>query len=280
MHGFYGWYLKCQSETQTLAVIPAIHRGNQKSSCSIQIITEENNWNLEFPADIFRKKGRSLIIGDNKFDENGICLNLDTAELKITGELEFGPLFALKYDIMGPFRFLPFMECRHMIWSMWHSVRGNISVNGEDYLFENDWGYWEGDQGRSFPKEYLWTQCFFRGGSLMLAVADIPLGRFHFSGIIGVVLWMGREYRLATYLGARVVQIEKGVVQIMQGNLELEVQLLEAGECSLRAPESGNMKRTIHENLSGWAVYQFRENGQILFAFETERASFEYEYPV
>lgn len=23
---FYGWYLKCQSDTQTLAVIPAVHR--------------------------------------------------------------------------------------------------------------------------------------------------------------------------------------------------------------------------------------------------------------
>ena len=22
---FYGWYLKCQSDTQTLAVIPAVH---------------------------------------------------------------------------------------------------------------------------------------------------------------------------------------------------------------------------------------------------------------
>lgn len=24
---FYGWYFKCQSDTQTFAVIPAIHQG-------------------------------------------------------------------------------------------------------------------------------------------------------------------------------------------------------------------------------------------------------------
>ena len=27
---FYGWYFKCQSATQTLAVIPAVHKSEQK----------------------------------------------------------------------------------------------------------------------------------------------------------------------------------------------------------------------------------------------------------
>lgn len=37
---FYGWYMKCQSDTQTLAVIPAIHLSGAKSTCSIQIISD------------------------------------------------------------------------------------------------------------------------------------------------------------------------------------------------------------------------------------------------
>ena len=40
---FYGWYLKCQSDTQTLAVIPAVHRAGRKSTCSIQIITDDEH---------------------------------------------------------------------------------------------------------------------------------------------------------------------------------------------------------------------------------------------
>lgn len=51
-------------------------------------------------------------------------------------------------------------------------------VNGREYSFRSAWGYWEGDRGRSFPREYVWTQCCFRGGSLMLSVADIPLPGF------------------------------------------------------------------------------------------------------
>ena len=34
------------------------------------------------------------------------------------------------------------------------------------------------------------------------------LGCFHFTGVIGVVLLHGKEYRLATYLGAKVIKIQ------------------------------------------------------------------------
>ncbi|MCH5341877.1 MAG: hypothetical protein J1E01_10450 [Acetatifactor sp.] len=41
---FCGWYLKCQSGDQTLAVIPAIHSIKRRRTCSIQIITEDGAW--------------------------------------------------------------------------------------------------------------------------------------------------------------------------------------------------------------------------------------------
>ena len=52
----------------------------------------------------------------------------------------------------------------------------------------------------------------------MLSVAEIPMAKMHFTGIIGVVLWKGREYRLATYLGARVVVNRNGMLRIVQGD--------------------------------------------------------------
>ena len=173
---------------------------------------------------------------------------------------------------------MPFMECRHSVWSMRHSVQGTVIINGEDYSFQNAWGYWEGDRGRSFPKKYIWTQCCFPDGSLMLSVADIPMAGIHFTGIIGIILWQGREYRMATYLGARAVLIQNKIVRIVQGNLELEVQLLEASGLPLKAPAKGNLVRTIHESAACRASYRFRKEGCTLFAFETDRASFEYEY--
>ena len=112
----------------------------------------------------------------------------------------------------------------------------------------------------------------------MLSVADIPVAGIHFTGVIGAVLWQGKEYRMATYLGAKVVQIQNNMVRVIQGNLELDVKLLKASECILKAPANGDMIRTIHESASCRAFYQFRKKDCTLFAFETDRASFEFEY--
>ena len=279
MYGsFYGWYLKCQSDTQTLAVIPAVHNTGRKRTCSVQIITDDNAWTITFPVDVFQRTKRNIFIGKNRFGKEGIHLAIYTSQLTVKGKLDFGPLCPLKYDIMGPFALVPFMECRHSVWSMHHSVQGNMYINGQKYSFHNAWGYWEGDRGRSFPKEYIWTQSFFPGGALMLSVADIPMAGIHFTGVIGVILWKGKEYRIATYLGAGVAQIQNNMVQVIQGSLKLDAQLLETSECPLKAPAKGDMIRTIHESASCRAFYRFRKKDHTLFAFETDKASFEFEY--
>lgn len=277
---FYGWYFKCQSDTQTLSVIPAVHETGRNRTCSLQIITEEQSWTVTFPGEAFRKEGRTIAIGKNRFGKRGVRLSVCAPGLKVEGKLAFGDLFPLRYDIMGPFSLVPFLECRHSIWSMKHRMWGKVSVNGETYSFDGAQGYWEGDSGRSFPEEYIWTQCIFPAGSLMLSVADIPMAGFHFRGVIGVVVLDGREYRFATYLGAKISEIGDGMVKVMQGNLELEAALLERTGKPLKAPAQGDMARTIRESAACRARYRFRKGNRTLLAFETDRASFEYEYGI
>lgn len=272
---FNGWYFKCQSETKTLAVIPAVHQVGRKRTCSIQIITEEGSHVVAYPGKAFKRKKGGVSIGKNHFDEKGMYLAVNTPKLHLKGRLRFGELSPLKYHIMGPFAHLPFLECHHTVYSMCHSVSGTVFVNGEEYSFHNAPGYWEGDRGTSFPRAYMWTQCFLPEGALMLAIADIPMGSFHFKGIIGAVCWKGKEYRIATYLGAGIVEIEAGMVRIRQGKLELEAQLLEEASYPLRAPSKGSMSRTIHESVECKVFYRFRRDGHTLFALESKKASFE-----
>lgn len=274
---FFGWYFKCQSATHTLAIIPAVYSSGQKKSCSIQIITEGDVWTVDFPFTEFHRTGKGISIGKNQFGENGLFLTVNRPELNINGTLDFASLSPLKYDIMGPFSIWPFLECRHSVYSMRHAVCGKIHMNGQEYLFQDARGYWEGDQGWSFPKEYAWTQCIFSGGSLMLSVADVPIAGFHFRGIIGVVLWKGKEYRLATYLGARAVQVRDGNLRIVQGKLELEARMLKTAGKPLKAPVNGDMRRTIHESVVCQAFYRFRSGNHTFFSFKTDKASFEYE---
>ena len=270
--------MKCQSDGHTFAVIPALHGIKGKKSCSIQIITEKNVWNIEFPSEAFHRQREKLSIENNIFSPWGIHLCINTPQLYVKGKLTFGPNTPLRYDIMGPFALVPFMECRHSVFSMRHRVNGTLTINDEEYVFVDGVGYWEGDRGRSFPKEYLWTQCHFSEGSIMLSVAEIPVIGVHFTGIIGVVFWQGKEYRFATYLGAKVLWLKKGDIRIIQGDMELEVRLPESAEKTLKAPNSGNMVRNIRESLNCRASYCFKRKGAIFFEFETCKASFEYEY--
>lgn len=259
---FCGWYFKCQSDTQTLAVIPASHGGSR----SVQIITDEGSW--------YCTEG----LEGNRFSRKGFSLNVSAPDVSAAGEVSFGELLPVKYDIMGPFRYVPFMQCRHSIVSMRHKVNGDICVNGRRYVFENASGYIEGDRGRSFPKGYAWTQSFFEDGSLMLSAADIPMAGLHFTGVIGVIMWRGREYRLATYLGAKAVKAVDGELVIRQGSYTVSARLIEKRALPLRAPVEGDMARTIYESAACSAAYRFERGGEKLLEFETDRASFEFEF--
>lgn len=275
---FKGWYFKCCTDDQTIAFIPAFHRRNHKETASLQIITNDAAFNVSFNFLKYQENPLSAKLGSCIFSEKGIKLNIRTNKLTANGTLEFSNLSPIQYDIMGPFKFIPFMQCKHSVFSMKHRINGQLIINGQQYIFKKGIGYIEGDCGTSFPKRYIWTQCHFKNGSLMLSAADIPLFGVHFTGIIGIVLLNGREYRIATYLGAKVKHIGKNTVIVKQGNYQLTAKLLKKNAQPLYAPDNGQMSRTIHESASCKAYYRFSYKGKILCEFISDMASFEFEY--
>ena len=275
---FCGWYYRCQSDSHTLAIIPSVHKTRDSSFCMIQLITDTNAFHVPFPYDAFKKNGDEICIGNNRFGKSGVLLDIRAPNFHAAGSVRFGPFTPIKYDIMGPFRYIPFMQCRHRVYSMRHRADGQFQVNGVPYVFRNAVGYLEGDRGHSFPKEYGWTQCSFPEGSLMLSVADIPFGYFHFTGVIGIVLLHKKEYRLATYLGAKAVKIKDGEIIIRQGRLCLAVKQLDLPGHPLQAPVGGAMTRIIHEHPSCKVHYRFTDRNVTLLEFEAPNAAFEYEY--
>lgn len=275
---FKGWYFKCSNENKTIAFIPAFHQSNHEKTASLQIITDVTTFNIPFQFLQYRENPLVVKIGENIFSENGIRLQIKNNNLSANGTLHFHDLSPIQYDIMGPFKFVPLMQCRHSVYSMRHRINGQITVNGQQYVFQNGIGYIEGDCGSSFPKEYIWTQCHFNNGSLMLSVAYIPMFGFHFTGIIGVILLNGKEHHIATYLGAKVKRIDKNTVTVKQGDFQLTARLLQKNSQPLAAPSHGLMNRTIHESASCKAYYRFSYKNEILCELTSDRASFEYEY--
>ncbi len=275
---FKGWYFKCTSENQTIAFIPSLHYYGGEKKILLQMITDNEAFSLSFSYMRYSEKILSVIMGRNIFSEKGIKLDIETDKLTAKGVLRFGKLTPIRYDIMGPFKFVPFMQCRHSVYSMSHRVDGKITLNGKKYVFLNGAGYIEGDRGTSFPSRYIWTQSGFTNGSLMLSVADIPVLGFGFTGIIGIVMLNGTEHRIATYLGAKLKHIGDNTVIVSQGDYELTAKLIKKNSHPLSAPINGKMSRTIHESASCTAFYVFSYKGTVLCKFTSDRASFEFEY--
>lgn len=280
---FEGWYLKHQNrQGQTLALIPAFHIDHAgRRSASLQVISNSGAWWLEYPDTQLQVSQTQfqIQIGQSRFSRQGITLHIEQNGLSLHGTLSYGPFTALQSDIMGPFRLFAGMQCSHGVISMGHSLTGTLHLNGEPLDFSHGIGYIETDRGRSFPQTYLWTQCGWDGpksGSLMLAVATVPLPVGSFTGCIGAVYFHGREYRLATYRGVKIEEWSSSGAIIRQGKYRLEAELLKAQGLALRAPVEGSMTRTIHESLCAEVRYCFRRGEELLFQRTDPCASFEY----
>ena len=277
---FEGWYFKCQTrDGRALGLIPAFHIcENRERSASIQVITGEQAWYLDYPVSAFAALQDSfhVEIGGNRFSDAGLLLDVEQEGLSLHGRIEFGPFQMLKSDIMGPFRWLANMECAHSVISMGHTLRGQLEINGSTLDFNGGIGYIEADRGRSFPSAYLWTQCLWYNCSLMLSIATIPLGKLHFTGCICAVVLNGQEYRLATYRGVRIFNWCSKGAALCQGKYRLEVEFLEQKAQPLRAPSRGDMSRTIHESLCARVRYRFWQDKELLFDHTDDSASFEY----
>lgn len=277
---FEGWYLKHQSKDgRVLALIPAFHIDPAgRRSASLQVISEEGSWWLEYPdkdfsADPERFRVR---VGRCCFCRRGARVEIDREGLSLRGTVHYGPFTPLGRDIMGPFRLFGGMQCSHGVLSMGHGLRGRLELNGEILDFSDGLGYIETDRGRSFPDRYLWTQCGWKEGGLMLAIATIPLPIGGFTGCICAILHRGREYRLATYRGAKIVKWSPAGAEIRQGKYRLTVELLEEQARPLHAPTEGRMERTIHESLCARVRYSLWRGRVLLLRHNDRCASFEY----
>ena len=270
---FKGWYFKNQSGSEVISFIPAYHidlKGIHRAS--LQVITSEKSYRLFYPIEDFyaSKKRLAVRLGKNLFSDKGIIVDIKTNELDLSGRLYYSTYQPLHHDIMGPFRYAPLLQCRHSIYSMAHSIYGYLDLNGRRIEFNRGTGYTEGDLGKGFPSRYIWTQCSWRDkniNSLMVSVANVKIGCINFTGCICAIRYRGREYRIATYLGAKILVYNRKQLWIKQGKFDLQVEILEKEESHLLAPVSGRMLRTVYESVNAKIHYRLLFQDNIIFDF-------------
>lgn len=198
--------------------------------------------------------------------------------LNIEGNIHFSNRTSISNNffapnIMGPFSYFPSMECNHAVLSMKSNVSGSLHFNNNLINFDNGIAYIEKDWGTSFPKSYIWCQSnefLAFPANFMLSIAKIPLGSFNFTGIISDISFENKEYKFATYYGAKLkkynVSNDSISIEIQQGNKTLSVSSLSENSNFLFAPSKGKMKREILESISSKIDVQIKEKDKIIFS--------------
>lgn len=278
---FEGWYFKHDNGSKTISFVVGRNIDyNGAGSAFIQIITEDASYNINYNLSEFRifKKNNTIKIAKSFFSENGVYIDIDTPDIKIKGKINYSRLIPYKKSIMGPFDLIPNFACSHKIISMEHRIFGKLHINSKLIEFKCGYGYIESDSGHSFPEHYTWVQCNnFENikASLMLAVADISLFGKHFDGTVCAIRYKNSEYRLATYLGAKVEFCTNFCIIITQGKYKLVVKLSNAKGHKLFAPKNGNMSRAIEEYICAAGKVWFYEYDRLIFYGNSRRVSYE-----
>ncbi len=291
---FEGWYFKhvAADGGAVFAFIPGISLSPAGSTAFVQMIDGASGTTRWFPypreafsysLDEFR-----VVVGENRFSLQGIDVRLRDGQGEVEAHLEYSGITPLPFspgspNIMGPYAYVPFMECYHGVGSLDHAVAGTVRVGGRRFDFNGGRGYLEKDWGRSMPRAWIWAQAngFAGPGScLLFSLARIPwLGRTFpgFFALLAEGRGAGAErggrpaiHRFATYTGARVAAAElRGRdlrVEIRDRARVLRLHAERSHEGTLLAPVDGAMERRIAESIDARIHVRLEDlRGRVLF---------------
>ena len=311
---FEGWYFKHSggNDEGVWSFIPGLALGDAPGSgyAFVQAIEGKTgtSWWFQYPAEDFHaaESGLDIRVGKNRFTDKGIEFDLSNENSHISGAFAYGPLSVMKFPfwspgVMGPFSFVPKMECNHGLVSLDHRVDGKVEVDGRAISLVDGRGYIEKDWGHSMPESWIWTQSNdfpARGDSVMLSVARIPWLGSAFRGFLCVISHGGEKHLFATYNGSHIdaLSITDDVVacSISRGSSRrgarvrgakirdgkaagesLEIRVTRSRGGILRAPVAGLLSRRIAEAVDARLAVRYTRRGLLIFEAESSLAGLE-----
>lgn len=290
---FEGWYFKQVNgqRQQSVSFIFGFSTNPQNPHSFIQVIKNKplKTYYISYPLDRFKAYKDGYQIGQSTFSSKGLSMNIDDENIKLTAELQFSHLFPLDQNvmvpsIMGPFAYIPNMECNHGIVSMHHEVDGYLEFENEVWSFEKDKGYIEKDWGQSFPSKYIWLQAHHfeeKDTHFMLSIANIPFMGSHFEGIIAQLNHPQLSKRMATYFFAKASDIKhidnQLSLTLRQGKTRWVIHAEIDEKADLKSPQDGLMMNTIKEGLGGKICIEVYERDQLVLDSCSQHCGIEIE---
>ncbi len=279
---FEGWYFKNTSGKNSIAFIPGINIDEKGKKAFIQVITDSLSSFINYDIVDFKYNSNPFCIqiANNIFSNNRIHIDITDKinNFKINGDLKYSNNInictnAFAPNIMGPFSYIPYMECNHAILSMRNTINGQIKFKDNVIDFNNGIGYIEKDWGVSFPKSYIWCQGnnFLKSNaSFMISVADIPFKILNFRGLICSLIIDNEEYRFTTYNNSKIVKYDIKdnffEIELHKKSYKLNIKSQYNTSQRLVAPVKGTMNKNIFESISAKVLIELKQNEKIVFS--------------
>lgn len=281
---FEGWYFKIVDAAgeRPYAIIPGVFMGQDRHAF-IQVLDGRagKSWYHRYPVEEFVPSADAfdVRVGGSQFHAQGIAFDIDNDDQKVSGEVTIGPwsswpVTLTSPGVMGPYSFIPFMECNHGILSMDHELSGSITIDGKTISYDGGRGYMEKDWGRGFPEGYVWTQSnrFDKPGvSVSASVAKIPWLTGAFRGYLVGFLHDGTLQRFTTYNGGVIesLHVDDRHVDITIKNRErrLEIHSEKTEGALLMAPYEKQMLERVAETMTSTVRVRFTElkSGDLIY---------------
>ncbi len=283
---FEGWYFKLidAGMDNAVAVIPGVAYGNSAADrhAFVQVLDALNckTYYIRYDLSDFKYNDSlfEIRIGANYFSGSEIELNISDKQLKLNGRLAFCnivpfPKTIFKPGIMGPFSYVPFMECHHGIVNMHHRIEGRLTLTGRDIDLNGGYGYIEKDWGSSFPEVWVWLQSNHFGNddvTLMFSAAKIPwLGR-SFMGFISFIRIRREITIFATYNRSRITGLNYDnnclVISLQGRRSKMRIEARHSDGGILKAPKNGLMYGEILESITAEVrVTLFDNHGRVIY---------------
>lgn len=251
------------------------------------------SWWFQYPLDAFdaKESGLDIRVGPNRFGSAGISLDLSDGAASIRGEFSYGSFNAMRFapwapGVMGPYSFVPRMECNHGLVSLDHRIDGWVEVDGARSEFNDGRGYIEKDWGISMPRCWIWTQSNDfprRGDSVMLSVARVPWMGSAFNGFLCTASIAGRHALFATWNGSRIVSLAADEAEVVcrierrarGGTESITLRMLRSRGGLLRAPVQGLLSRRIAEAADAALYAEYQAPGQAPYVMRSGLAGLE-----
>ncbi|CAF3241489.1 unnamed protein product [Rotaria socialis] len=222
---FEGWYYKIvlNDYENTLVVIPGVHMNDSNRHSFIMIAygnishyfrfpyetissaTDEFHFTIDNKKNIFSYDQLIVDVKPNNDDDATESFQLN---LTLSSNLLVPDLFWILPGTMGPYSWIPTMQCYHHVLSMKTTIHGSMQMNQNAKQTISGIGYIEKDWGNSFPSIWIWGQAnqwehlpATSSASIFFSLALIPwYFNLEFAGFLIVFEHNNEFYRFNTYL--------------------------------------------------------------------------------